>query len=93
MSNPVEFKLTPNAPWKDWEFMAPTNATLAILKREAEASHKKAIKQYLWAKKKGIKKPFPIPHCLFYGEHVYAFRWNKSRVWNVEQGEVANATA
>lgn len=91
MSNPVEFKITPNAPWKDWQFMAPTNTTLAILKRESEASHHRAVKVYLSSKRKGIKKPLPVPHCLFYGEHVYAFRWNKSRVWTCEHGEMKNA--
>lgn len=85
MPNPIQFKPTPHAPLQDWMYLGPTKQTLEILKREAEANFRKAIRFYLSLKKKGIIKPVPFPSALFYGQKVYGFKW-KDKEWDVEKG-------
>lgn len=83
----VDYKSTPNQPWQPWPYLPPTPGTLAILKREAEASFRRALKVYMWLKRKKKPAPMPIPHAIFYGERIYGFRLRGTKQeWDVEQG-------
>lgn len=86
----MQFKHSPNSPWHDWQYLPPTTGTLMILKRESEASHRLALKAYLRAKKDGIRKAMPIPHCVFYGERIHSFKFLNGKVWDVEKGHNAS---
>lgn len=81
-NQPVMFKSSLHTEWQPWLYMPPSKGTLAILLSEQEGTAKQRASEPLLKHLYGEW----VPHVLFMGERVYAFRWRDGQVWDCKHG-------